>query len=78
MGMWEGCLNEDGVCLLPPFLWVVYKLLLTSCGQYTHLGSLPVGDRHNSHIDSNHTRCTQNSDGDQGSLAAAFLGHLWP
>lgn len=32
MGVWEGCLNEDGVCLLPPFLWVVYKLLLTPVG----------------------------------------------
>lgn len=60
MGVWEGCLNEDGVCLLPPFLWVVYKLLLTSCWQCTDLGSLPVGDRHNSHIDSKYTRCMQN------------------
>lgn len=60
MGVWEGCLNEDGVCLLPPFLWVVYKLLLTSCWQCTDLGSLPVGDRHNSHIDSNYMRRMQN------------------
>lgn len=44
----NGCPNGDGVFCLP------------SCGWFTHLGSLPEGDRHSSHIDSNHTRCTRN------------------